>query len=241
MLVIAYNGTNYHGFAIQNDLLTIQKVLQDALSRILDEKIIVYASGRTDAYVHALNQVCHFHTKKQIACQNLMRGLNAILPSDIYVKKIKIVANDFHARFSAKNKTYIYRIYNSTIKQDRVFLNNFFLFYDYQINLSLLKKAAKLLVGSHDFSSFSIAANENGVRKINFIKFQFDDCILNITINANGFLRAMVRMIVGAFLDINEHKKNLQDIKNLLANPKKGSSITKAKACGLYLKRVYYE
>jgi tRNA pseudouridine38-40 synthase len=143
----------------------------------------------------------------------------------------------FHARFDAKNKTYQYIINNG--KYD-LFKSKYELFYPGKINLLLLKKGAKLLIGTHDFKSFSTSELNDTTRIINYIKFKKNLNRYYIIINGNGFLRNMVRMIVGALLDLNENKKTLEDFKRLLKEPKKGSAISKAKAGGLYLLKVYY-
>jgi tRNA pseudouridine38-40 synthase len=204
----------------------------------LNEQITIYASGRTDAYVHAIEQVFSFKTKNSKIKPNvLLSALRALSPSDIYFKSLKKVKDSFHARFSAHSKTYKYEI---DIKTYDVFKQNYVLSYSKNINLPLIKKAAKLLIGKHDFKSFSTSELDDTIRTVSSINFKKTLNHFTITIKANGFLRNMVRMIVGVLLDVNEHKKDLNQIKELLNNPKKGSSITKVKGCGLYLYKVVY-
>jgi tRNA pseudouridine38-40 synthase len=169
--------------------------------------------------------------------KEICNSLNRILPNDIFIKSIKLVDDLFNARFSAKSKTYIYKISNDV---NGVFINNYTLKYNKPLNIKKMKQAANLLIGKHNFLSFSISEVEDTVRVIKSIKITNNGSVTLITITGNGFLRAMVRMIVGMLLDVNENKKTLDDVKNLLSNPKKGSSITKVKACGLYLNKVKY-
>jgi tRNA pseudouridine38-40 synthase len=169
--------------------------------------------------------------------RTLLEALRALSPQDIYFKSIKVVNNAFHARFSARSKIYKYEI---DIKKYDVFKQNYVLLYKHRINLPLVKKAAKLFIGKHDFKSFSTSEIEDTVRNVMSISFKESPHHLTIAIKANGFLRNMVRMIVATLLDINEHKKDLNQIKTLLDQPKKGSCISKVKGCGLYLYKVNY-
>jgi tRNA pseudouridine38-40 synthase len=216
----------------------VQGEIEPILARIFDQPVNIYGSGRTDAYVHAIAQTFSFSVKKtKIKPYALLKALRTIGPNDIYFVKVKTNEGMFHARFNAKNKTYQYVINNGKFD---LFRNNYELFYPTKINLALLKKGSKLLIGTHDFKSFSTSELEDTTRTINYIKFKKNKNYLFITINGNGFLRNMVRMIVGSLLDLNENKKTIDDFKRLLNEPKKGSAITKVKAAGLYLVKVNY-
>jgi tRNA pseudouridine38-40 synthase len=188
--------------------------------------------------VHAIEQTFSFKTKKiKLKPSILLQALRSLSPEDIYFKSVCEVDGMFHARFSAHSKIYKYEI---DTKNYDVFKNNYVLFYPHKINLKSMKQAAKLLVGKHDFKSFSSSDLEDTIREVYQINFKHTANHLTIIVKANGFLRNMVRMIVGTLLDVNEHKKQLSDINQLLNNPKKGSSISKAKAAGLYLYKVNY-
>jgi len=237
-LVLSYDGKNYHGWAIQKNNITIQGVIEETLSTIFNEKIKVNASGRTDAHVHAYNQVINFKSKKDIENVKLLRSLNEMLPNDIIIKDVEHVNKNFHARFSAKLKEYIYKICTDKFK---IHENDYVLLYDKPISISKLKKVAKLFVGKHNFLSFSVSDIKDTVREIKKINIVQKKEYIFISVIGDGFLRNMVRMLVGAMLDFNEGKKSLEDIKKLLSNPKKGSSITKVRASGLYLNYVKYE
>jgi tRNA pseudouridine38-40 synthase len=217
---------------------TVQEDIENILKKVFDQPITIHSSGRTDAYVHAIGQTFSFNVKKsQIQPKSLIVALRNLSPSDIYFTKIQINEGMFHARFNAKNKTYQYII---NLGNYDLFRSRYELFYKKPIKLPLLKKAAKLLIGTHDFKSFSTSELPDTVRTINYIKFKKTKQGLLITVNGNGFLRNMVRMIVGSLLDLNENKKTIADFQQLLAKPAKGSAITKAKGCGLYLMKVNY-
>jgi len=155
----------------------------------------------------------------------------------LHFKKVDIVDEKFSARFNAKDKTYLYVL---NTKKFNVFKHNYCYFYSQKIHLYKLRKASKILLGKHNFLSFSTSELDDTIRTINFIKIKkYHDQYL-IFINGNGFLRNMVRMIVGCLLDVNENKKSINDLILLLNNPKKGSAITKLNGCGLYLYKVNY-
>jgi tRNA pseudouridine38-40 synthase len=216
----------------------VQGEIEDILKQIHKESISINASGRTDAFVHALEQTFSFKSKKiKLKPNILLQALRNLSPDDIYFKSVREVDGMFHARFSAHSKIYKYEI---DTKHYDVFKNNYVLFYPHKINLQLMKQATKLLIGKHDFKSFSTSDLEDTIREVYQINLKHTNNHLTITVKANGFLRNMVRMLVGTLLDINEHKKQLSDINQLLNSPKKGSSISKAKACGLYLYKVNY-
>ncbi|MDR2654412.1 MAG: tRNA pseudouridine(38-40) synthase TruA [Mycoplasmataceae bacterium] len=231
-LTISYDGTLFFGWAKQPGLRTVQGIMEEKISTICNEKIHLNASGRTDKYVHALNQVLNFKTKKQFKPKELKKILNNIIDKDIYVKEVTIVDNDFHARFSALNKTYKYVI---NTKYD-VFQRNYSLYLNYDIDIKKIKKLANFFLNEHDFSSFSTSSLKDNVRTINWIKIKKQKDLIIILINANGFLRSMVRMIVASLLHDDEEK-----IKTLLSNPGKGKSIEKVYGCGLYLLKVNYK
>ncbi|GMO14438.1 MAG: tRNA pseudouridine(38-40) synthase TruA [Mycoplasmoidaceae bacterium] len=236
-VIVAYDGSAYHGWAKQGDTPTIQNIIEQTLSRLLNEKIIINGSGRTDAFVHAYNQVFSFKTKNDMNRLSLIKSLRSMLPNDIVIKSIKLMPSDFHARFKAKSKEYIYKI--CTNSKDP-FANKYNLIYNKKLNLNKMKKASKLFIGEHDFLSFSISEIDDTIRTIKSIKFKKEKKIMSISFIGTGFLRAMVRMLVGSLLDYNENKKSLDTIVYLLNNPKKGSAITKVRASGLYLNKVKY-
>ena len=168
---------------------------------------------------------------------NFKKAINDLLPKSIRIKSVKIVNDNFNAQHFALNKTYKYVI--NTASYD-LFNNDYLYNYNKKINVSLLKKASKALLGKHDFLSFSTSELKDTIRIINSISFKKDKNLLIIRINGNGFLRNQVRMIVGSLLDINENKKDKNSLEVLLTNPKKGSCIRKAPGSGLYLEKINY-
>ncbi|AFP76146.1 tRNA pseudouridine synthase A [Mycoplasmoides gallisepticum CA06_2006.052-5-2P] len=238
LINISYHGTKFHGYAVQNDYETVQSKLQDALAWIYESKIYVNASGRTDKGVHAINQYISFYIDDRISLEKLREILNRYGQNKWYIKWIKEVDRNFHARFSAKAKTYFYLIdycANNPLFYDHAWIVNF------QLDFNLIEKAIPILEGTHNFWSFSTADKDKGLRTIHKIDLKQEDNKVYIYITGDGFLRSMVRMIVGALYNIGIKKYDLNHLKWLLDNPKKGRAITKAPASGLYLYEVYYE
>lgn len=239
--IISYLGYGYNGWAKQiNNEKTIQQTIENELSNVFNTKIQIYSSGRTDKFVHANNQVfsCKINELK-IPLVNLKELLNKkLIKNNIFIKSIEIVNNDFNARFSAISKTYKYLI---NVGEFNLLENDLINQLNQKLNIKKMKIASKLFLGKHNFLSFSTSELENTIREINWIKIIKHKNIIEIYINANGFLRSMVRMLVAAMMNYSQDKINLDQIQWLLDNPRKGASIEKAKACGLYLEKVYYE
>ncbi len=237
--IISYKGTNFHGWAIQNDVLTIQGFIEGILYDLFGYKIKINTSGRTDAYVHANEQVINFsHDKLNLKPKEILNALNSRLGNDIRVHKVQIVDNKFHARYSAIKKTYCYKI--NTNKKYNVHEHDIIYQYNKDIDLAKIRKILPLFIKKQDFLSFSTSTLENSIRTITDIKIKKNNDYIEIYITANGFLRNMVRMIVGSFLAYNENKIDIETIVDCFKNPKKGKIIYKAPGCGLYLYKVFY-
>ena len=235
---ISYDGNNYHGWSKQKNNITIQQTIEESLSSIYKKKIDIVGSGRTDTKVHAIHQYFNFHENEiNLSIKKLINALKYKIPTDVKINSIKVVDDNFNARYDAKSKTYLYLI--NTNEFD-LFKNNYLLNYNKPINLDLWNQAKELFIGTHDFLSFSKSFLANTTRTINEIKILNYKGLIKIYINGNGFLRNMVRMIIGSLIDLNENKKSLSDIKRLISNPKKGSANTLANPCGLYLYKVNY-
>ncbi len=238
LIDISYDGSKFHGWAKQLNAYTVQGEIEKILSKIYREKICIFGSGRTDMGVHALHQFFNFHEKKiHLNKLQLFNSLNGYFPKTIKVNKIFVVDKKFNARTSAKSKTYIYYINTSAFD---LFKDNYLLNYNKEINIKKIKDASNLFMGKHNFLSFSKSTLENNVRIIKKISIWKSKSIVNIEISGTGFLRSMVRMIIGSLIDVNENKKGIKDIKNLLNNPSKGSSQSIVSPNGLYLKKVEY-
>ncbi|XQP55938.1 MAG: tRNA pseudouridine(38-40) synthase TruA [Mycoplasmoidaceae bacterium] len=237
---LTYNGSNYHGWAKQPGQETIQGVLENTINNVLNQKVKVYAAGRTDAGVNAVGQVIHFDLEINIKPKQIKEALNKALPYDIRIAKIQKVSSKFNARFDAKSKTYIYYINTNTIN-DAVKSSHIYQ-YNKPINISLVKKTNKVFLGQHNFLSFSTdeRSEEALERKILSIKVKKQKDIVSIAVSGTGFLRSQIRMMVGAMLALNENKITLLQIKQWLNEPKKGQAVYKAPACGLCLVKVRY-
>lgn len=243
LMTFSYDGSKYKGYQKQPKGMTIQGEIEKILTKINgNEKVSIHASGRTDAKVHAYRQKAHFDLEKEWDVDRLRSSLNSLLPADIYVRKLEEVEDDFHARFSVKAKQYIYKInmgeYNP-IEKD----------YVYQYNQSLkvveMERALKYIEGTHNFKSFtkSDEAKEDYVRTIIEAKIEREKKDLDkitISLTGTGFMRYMVRNIVGVLIEIGEGKRKSEDILNIMACEDRTKAGITAPANGLYLNDVFY-
>lgn len=238
-LIISYKGTNYSGFAKQVGVNTIEQTIIDTINDLFQINVKLFASGRTDKYVHACGQVINIkHDNLGFEPQIILKALNAKLPSDIRVLECEQVDNKFHARFNAKHKTYQYLI--NLNSQFNIFEQEIVYQYNKDVDLKKLDVFLNLIKGQHNFLSFSTSELENTTREIFATNYEIKDEILKITITGNGFLRNMVRMLIGAFLDYNENKIDINHLNKMFLEPKKGAAIRKAPGGGLYLMSVTY-
>ena len=238
-----YDGSNFSGYQKQPRCRTVQACLENALKEINGGKAVsVCASGRTDAGVHAINQKAHFEIDKKIETDKLLRGINSLLPEDIYVKSIKEVSDDFHARFNAIGKEYIYII---NMGEYNPLERNYVYQYGKRLDLSAMERGLKYLEGEHNFKSFTKSNDEieDYVRKISQTSIVRDSKDMNkiiITFVGTGFLRYMVRNMVGLIIEIGEGKRKPEDIIRILKEEDRTFAGKTAPACGLYLRNVFY-
>ncbi|MBR6761998.1 MAG: tRNA pseudouridine(38-40) synthase TruA [Oscillospiraceae bacterium] len=240
-LNIAYRGTKYHGFQRQPNAVTIQGVLEQQLSRVLNQPVTVYGCSRTDTGVHA-NQFClHLHTDRVIPCKNLVRAVNGYLPCDISILSCEEAAADFHARFDCTGKEYCYRIHNHESKNP--FLTDLAYHYRRPMHDERMAEALKAVIGTHDFRSFCAQATEksNTVRTIYDASLRRSGDMVEIFISGDGFLYNMVRIIVGTLLDISEGVFPPDAMEHIIAVGNRLEAGRTAMAHGLYLNRVFYE
>lgn len=237
-LTISYDGTDYHGWQKQPGRATIQGKLEEALMRILGEKINLLAAGRTDAGVHALGQVANFRANCRLSEAELLRALNAMLPFDIRILKVEKVGHRFHARKSARSKVYRYRIKISPIVSP--FEYRYVLHYPYPLDIPAMEEAARRFEREADFSAFSSGRYPNPVRKVIFSRLENTGDELVYTVEANGFLRYMVRTIVGTLIMAGRGRLRPEDIDSLFQQKKRTLSSPSAPARGLCLVRVNY-
>lgn len=236
---VAYLGTNYHGWQVQPNGNTVQEEIEKALSKILNTPTKIYGSGRTDAGVHAINQAFHFDVNRDVDLDRLKYSLNCILPDDIAINSLKEVADDFHARFSAKKKHYQYRI-NSGEKNP--FLMGKSLYYPYPFVMTKFVEALDKFIGKHNYSNFTSKEEDedNYVREIFDIRVSLNETI-DVDIIGDGFMRYMIRDIIGTCLAVASGKEDLTYITNRLDSDTDAHTAYRASSEGLFLIDVIYK
>lgn len=240
-LTIAYDGTNYCGWQIQPNGITIEEVINKALSKLTGEDITVIGASRTDSGVHAMGNVAVFDTDTTIPPDRIAVSLNQRLPEDIVIVHSEEVPADFHPRYCDCSKTYEYHIINTRIPVPTKRLTNYFV--SYKLNIENMKKAASYLVGEHDFVSFCNVRTdvENTVRTITALDILTNGSEITIRITGNGFLYNMVRIIVGTLIRVGRGFYEPEKVKEILeAKDRKAAGVT-APAHGLMLMEIHYE
>ncbi len=254
-LTIQYDGTNYHGWQVQPNGISIQQVMEEAIFRITQEKSKLTASGRTDAGVHALSQVANFKTNSMIDPTKVQKGLNSILPKDIVVLNAQEVPLNFQAQKFAKRKLYRYYIYNSQVPD--AFSYKYAKYIPYFLDVASMKIAAQYFLGTHDFSAFKSASCEAKTSSrtiLNFDVYQklsenskdsvlhssFEPCQVILEVMGSGFLKNMVRNIVGTLIEIGRGQRTPEDIKKILASKDRRKAGPTAPPQGLFLVKVFY-
>ena len=244
-MTMAYDGHLFHGFQMQPNQRTVQGEIEKALQKMTKGKrVIVEGSGRTDAGVHALGQVIHFdYPGNVIPADRMILALNSMMPMDIIFKECVIVCEDFHVRYSAKGKWYRYRV-----SLDR-FVNPFKRFYTghypYPLEVERMQIAAKDLIGTHDFTSFAASGGQiiDKVRTMYYVNIEKDEKENEIVFDfiCSGFLYNMVRILVGALLEIGNGKRPVDDFPRIIAAKNRQEVRETAQASGLYLYHVFYD
>lgn len=241
-VVMSYNGARYHGYQIQNNADSIQQTVESAIKTLIGEAVTINGCSRTDTGVHAKEFVFNFKTKNNIPCSGFLKGMNALLPTDIAILSCEDVNDDFHARFDSKGKEYLYRINCADVRD--VFAENLALHYPYKLDIEKMKSAAKLLCGTHDFAAFCKAeAKEHlatTVRTVYSVDIRQNGEYTEVLVSGDGFLHNMVRIIVGTLIYISEGKRTEQDILNALETGDRELAGKTVAPCGLYLNKVFY-
>ncbi len=248
-LTLAYDGTDFAGWQRQPDHPTVQAALEGALARVLGEPAAVCASGRTDAGVHAANQVANFKTASPIPCPNLAKALNDLLPVSVRVKEAAEAAEEFHARYDARAKTYRYRILTAPVASP--FMARYAWHYPYPLDVEAMQAAARLLAGRHDFSAFAAsdpaaadeAKQKSGVRTVFLSRLsrRAGGRLLLYEVRGSGFLYHMVRNIVGTLVEVGRGKWPPQQVLEILESRDRRRAGPTAPAQGLCLWKVEYE
>ncbi len=238
--IISYDGHNYMGFQIQNELPTIELEIENAINKFIGYDVKIYPSGRTDRGVHARGQVIHFDLENEIPANGVKSGINAFLPNDIYIKECEIVDLDFHARFSAKSKEY--RYYINKGEYDPLKIN--YSVYITNLDINRMREAIKLLEGKHDFKGFasaSIDKRKDTIKEIYHTEINEIGDYLEFVFIGTGFLKYQVRRMMGALIEIGRGFKDKSLIEEILekCDPKICHKV--APGCGLYLYKVNYK
>lgn len=237
LIKFSYNGSKFYGFQRLNDKKTVQNELEKAISIINKKDTTLKGAGRTDKGVHAINQGAHFDLDFDIEVNRLKKALNNILNPYININEVFKVNEDFHARFSCIKKTYVYKIW---IGKYSTFLYDYYLIYNRNIDINKLKEVAKVFKGKHNFKNFVSGERDNYDMNILDISIKKTNEEIDIIFTGKSFYRYMVRNLVGAFLDYNEDKCDIIDIKKMLDGDI-CKSLSTAPAQGLYLEEVCYE
>jgi len=237
-LTIAYDGTAYGGWQRQPNAVTVQELLEKAVAKVLGSRLTVHGSGRTDAGVHARAQVASCSLVTHHPASVLRRALNANLPEDIRVWRVQEVDAKFHARFSATGKEYRYQI--DTGKVADPFLRRYAWHHPRPLDVTAMRRAARVLKGRHDFTAFAAKSERSPVRTISKLAITRAGHKLTIAVAADGFLYKMVRSIVGALVKVGEGRLTVEQLQSALAGRKRTALIETAPAHGLFLWRVDY-
>jgi tRNA pseudouridine38-40 synthase len=245
-ITVAYDGTDYAGFQRQSNARSVQQVLEEALAPIEGREVTVAGAGRTDSGVHALGQVASFSLTNAIDPNELLRALNAVLPEDVRVLKVEQEAQGFNARFSARSKIYRYRIFNAKIISP--FERRYALHISRNINLEYMREAAAELVGEHDFTAFQAAGGTvlTTVRTVTRSEWceqplEGGGRLLTYEIAGTGFLKYMVRNIIGTLVEVADGRRPAASMRELLASRDRSEAGPTAPPHGLYLVRVDYD
>ncbi len=236
LLTIAYDGSKFFGFQRLNEEMSVQKILEEALTKINKKEVLVKGAGRTDRGVHAYGQRVSFKLDVAISDDGLKEALNSLVKPYIYVKEVLKVDEDVHARFSVKKKTYLYKInlgeYNP-LYTDYVYQSS------YNLDIDKMKEVAKLYLGVHDFHNFVAGERDDSKAIIYDIDFKIDNDILIISFEGKSFYRYMVRNLVGMMIEVSRGKDKIDKVKEMLSSSEEIRGYT-APACGLYLEKIEY-
>ena len=239
--IVSYKGTNYAGWQRQPDALSIQQIIEENLSKFFNREITIYGAGRTDAGVHALGQTFHFDIDvDSVDLDRLLYSINSMLPDDIKIEDIEQVDDDFHARFSAKEKIYSYQI---VLRAKDPFFHEIMYTCPYEMDLKRMHEALTHFIGKHNFKNFTSKETDkdNFVREIYDIAFENSSDYVNITFRGDGFMRYMIRFIVGTAIEVARNRMTIREVDALLNENSERTIVSfKAPSNGLTLLEVKY-
>ncbi|MCH8872273.1 tRNA pseudouridine(38-40) synthase TruA [candidate division KSB1 bacterium] len=237
-LVLEYDGTDFCGWQLQPKDRTVQGVLQSSLKQLLRESPTIYASGRTDAGVHALGQVANFKTENKLTLDSIQNGVNSYLPADVRVLSVEEAGEEFHSRYDAVKRTYRYVIAKKMLAVGR----QYSWFCKYKLDLGKIRTASEFLIGKHSFEAFAKLNEEEKhyLCNVESVKWEESEAKLSFTIRANRFLHNMVRIILGTMIDVGRGKLLPGDVQDILASMDRKRAGSVAPAHGLFLVRVDY-
>lgn len=239
-VTVAYDGSNYFGWQSQVDVVNIQDVIEEALRIIHKKEVRITGSGRTDRGVHARGQVFHFDTELNISEENWVKAFNANLPHDIRVLKVEAVSERFHARYDVVSKQYDYYL---NMGEYDLFQRDYVTQVCEKLDVEKMRDAREVFLGTHDFSSFSANSFEetpDQVRTVHSIDITQQGDILRFSFLGNGFMRYMVRMMMGVLIEVGKGKLTKEDVQKILDAHSKTAHRYKAESVGLYLTKVNY-
>ena len=236
---VCYDGSQFHGFQTQSDLRTVQIEIEAALEIIHKRKVNIFACSRTDAGVHAYGQIFHFDSEIKMPEWNMQNAINSRLPNDIYIKKVEIVSEDFHARYQVSKKEYHYLI--DVGEYDPLKRNYRYYPKYHKTNIEAMEAASKVFIGVHDFKSYTKNHEiKNTVREIYDIEFIREGSLVTIKFIGNGFLHNMIRIIVAMLLEVGWGNLSKDDLEYILKQKNRKLAPKLAPANGLYLYKIYY-
>jgi len=238
--IVEYDGTAYAGWQIQKNDITVQEKIEEALSTLGKGHITVFGAGRTDSGVHARGQVGHFDIESSIPAEKFAFILNSKLPHDIRIKKSWEADESFHCRFSAKGKRYIYRIVNAP--HASALMDRYTMHVPEKLDIALMREAAEYIKGEHDFAAFCAAGSsvKTTVRTVSVLKIAKSGELITITVEGNGFLYNMVRIIAGTLIEVGKLKKTPMQVRDIVEGCARKEAGMTAEAKGLTMDEVFY-
>ena len=240
LLRLMYDGSAYHGWQVQPNGITVQEELQNAIEKILGVRENVTGCSRTDSGVHARDFCCNIRTESDVDCYRFVGSLNAVLPDDIAVKSCTQVRDDFHARYDSTGKRYVYRVWNANYKNP--FLTNYAYHYKNRLDAGFLNEQAQAYVGTHDFRGFCSAGSsvDDTVRTVKSFSVERQGDEVLFTVEADGFLYNMVRIMVGTLIEISENRIKKDTLSDIIESGDRMCAGRTAPPQGLFLDKVFY-